>query len=99
MAAMLLGFGAQSDDDNGVWSENVFGFVPRESFERNSGFCACGLRCGRGRCRRFGGRDDGNGEREGERSEPSKSWFFPDAQMFYPTHQTNLPFGLRATVR
>jgi len=43
--------------------------------------------------------DDGNGEREGERSEPSKSWFFPDAQMFYPTHQTNLPFGLRATVR
>ncbi len=39
MTAMLFGFGAESDDDDGIRSENVFGFVPRESFEKNGALC------------------------------------------------------------
>jgi hypothetical protein len=37
MAAVLFGLGAESDDDDGAGSEDVFGFVPGEIFEKNGG--------------------------------------------------------------
>ena len=35
MAAMLLGFCAESDNDDGVGRENTFCFVPRERFQKD----------------------------------------------------------------
>ena len=50
MAAMLFGFGAESDNDDRVGRENVLGFIPRERFEK---FGRVGVLDGR---RRDGGR-------------------------------------------
>src|SRR5580658_8067823 len=71
MAAMLLGFGSESDNDESVGCEDLLSFVPRESFEKNGGIRVSGLCCRGRRCSRLSEAHRGARQCENQRNGPA----------------------------